>query len=296
MTAGRDRIRLFDRVFEQDGWAKHGLSKTDFVIVDIQNVSDYQASFGTVDDDRPRTWVIEDDCPNVTPPFPWMWTEYHNGGGLMVGVFVCSVFPPHAINPRITFPENAIGVQCDLYFGLRGSPVQMLGSLWYGVDKSTGKAVPTRYSDERSDDSYTGTFHHGENLVATKIGLDFIFPTFLAMSFMHCKNVTIENRAPDAKLSRAYSRRHGVPLVRYYVLNIDPMRKVLREEGNVEHVGLKQALHICRGHFKTYTPEKPLLGRTVGTFWWPMHVRGTAEAGVSLKDYCVKAPRAGEEP
>ena len=51
--------------------------------------------------------------------------------------------------------------------------------------------------------------------------------------------------------------------------------------------GIKKALHICRGHFVTYTPKHPLFGKYVGTFWKPDHVRGNAKNGIVLKDYKV---------
>jgi len=77
-------------------------------------------------------------------------------------------------------------------------------------------------------------------------------------------------------------------------LEIDPMKEVLRTEGQVATVGLQKALHICRGHFKTYD-EKPLFGRLKGTFWWPQTLRGSANQGVVLKDYAVKAPLEEKE-
>ncbi len=46
-------------------------------------------------------------------------------------------------------------------------------------------------------------------------------------------------------------------------------------------------LHMVRGHFKTYTPEKPLFGRMTGTYWWAHHLRGDESAGVVHHDYEV---------
>jgi hypothetical protein len=51
--------------------------------------------------------------------------------------------------------------------------------------------------------------------------------------------------------------------------------------------GLVHALHICRGHFKTFTEDAPLFGKRVGTYWWASQVRGKAEEGVVEKDYRV---------
>jgi hypothetical protein len=109
----------------------------------------------------------------------------------------------------------------------------------------------------------------------------------LAMSFMNCKNVTLEAHERDPLVNRE-RRRHGrKPFLRYHTINIEPMKAVLRTEGNVESEGLRRALHICRGHFATYTADKPLFGRTVGTVWRPSHVRGHASEGVVVSDYNV---------
>lgn len=117
------------------------------------------------------------------------------------------------------------------------------------------------------------------------------FPVRLAISFMHCKNVKVEEQLPSRQIRRAAERK-GDPIERYIVLDIMPMREVLRTEGRSESVGLQRALHICRGHFSTYTEERPLFGKYAGRFWIPSHVRGSADAGKIEKDYRVKAPRS----
>jgi len=117
----------------------------------------------------------------------------------------------------------------------------------------------------------------------------FINLAHLTVSFMHCKNVVQRVVAPPPKLSKRHKERHGRPLFSYRVLEIEPMKQVLRTEGRSEEVGLAKALHICRGHFKDYR-ERGLFGRNKGLYWWDQHARGSIEAGVVGKDYSVKAP------
>jgi hypothetical protein len=117
----------------------------------------------------------------------------------------------------------------------------------------------------------------------------FIYPTFLALSFLHCKNVVVERSAPPEKLNRRHQKQHGVPLTRYHVLNIEPMRKILSREGQVQTLGLRRALHICRGYFADYTKGAGLFGRHHGVFWVPQHTRGSAQYGTIQKDYAVRA-------
>lgn len=116
-------------------------------------------------------------------------------------------------------------------------------------------------------------------------------PCLMAISFMNCKNVAVSDNEPATR-KKSELRAYRGPMVRYKTLEIEPMKKVLRTEGRSEEVGLKRALHICRGHFSTYSEDKPLFGRSGahGNFWIPAHVRGTTERGVVVKDYAVQPP------
>jgi hypothetical protein len=134
----------------------------------------------------------------------------------------------------------------------------------------------------------------------------------LAISFMHCKNVEVRSQADRVSTKK---NRHRVPRsgVRYHVLEIEPMQKVIRgaQASQKGESAFRQALHICRGHFKTY--GRPVLdtdGKQVldfdgqplttpglfgrehlkGTYWWPTHIRGSKEAGEVKKDYEVNEP------
>lgn len=115
---------------------------------------------------------------------------------------------------------------------------------------------------------------------------------FLTLSFMNCKNVDVVEQAPPPKLSKKHERKKGAPLRHYKTLRIDPMRKILRTEGQSQSEGLARALHVCRGHFNTYTQERPLFGKHVGTWWWGPQLRGTADAGEIVKRYDVTAAKS----
>jgi hypothetical protein len=134
-----------------------------------------------------------------------------------------------------------------------------------------------------------------------KAGIAIIRPSLdvvlLTLSFMHCKNVILEMVTPDVKLAKRTHARSGIALHRYHVLNIDPMRTVLRQAA--QHDGLVRhgkALHICRGHFKDYR-QRGLFGQHKGLFWWGQSVKGTAEHGTIEKLYAVESgdrhPAAG---
>jgi hypothetical protein len=110
------------------------------------------------------------------------------------------------------------------------------------------------------------------------------------LAVMNCKNVRIVKGAePPEGIDRARRRNGKPPLYRYHILQVDkaPGTRVVTESES--HTGIKMPLHICRGHFKTYTEEKPLFGKYTGTYWCPPHMKGDAKIGVVDKDYRVKA-------
>lgn len=120
-----------------------------------------------------------------------------------------------------------------------------------------------------------------------------MFPVMLAVGFMNCKNVLLSKVEPDARLNRLRKKAGLKPFLRYHTINIEPMKRVLKAEGGIETEGLRKALHIVRGHFMRYTPERPLFGKHAGTFWAPSHVRGSLKEGVVVSDYRVNPPNDG---
>lgn len=115
-----------------------------------------------------------------------------------------------------------------------------------------------------------------------------LFPCLLAISFTHCKNVELiqqGNPTPGRRNRRA-------PGIKFYTLDILPMRQVLKHEGQSEKTGLRNALHICRGHFKDYT-QNGLFGRYKGVYWWDEQARGALDRGAVLKEYNVKNKNKG---
>ena len=117
-------------------------------------------------------------------------------------------------------------------------------------------------------------------------------PQLLALSFLHCKNVTREEVDPNKDVPRhilKHWQKKGKPLLdKYYVLNIEPMKAILKSEGKSDTVGISKALHICRGHFKDYSKGKGLFGKYHGLFWWDNAVKGSKEKGEVNKEYNIK--------
>lgn len=116
-----------------------------------------------------------------------------------------------------------------------------------------------------------------------------LYPIFLAQSFLHTKNTVVDKLDPPVHVSNKHKQKTGNSLVSYHVLNIMPMREVLRSQGHADKTGLRKALHLCRGHFKNFK-DRGLFGKYKGLFWWEAHIRGSKEHGLALKNYKVGGP------
>jgi hypothetical protein len=120
---------------------------------------------------------------------------------------------------------------------------------------------------------------------------EILYPALLTHSLLNCRNVETETKAPPAKLSKRHQRKRGRPMVTFKTLKVNPMGRRSSGGGGgggVDLGGGQTALHIVRGHFKTYTADRPLLGKHVGTYWWSANVRGSIDNGVVVKDYEVE--------
>lgn len=109
----------------------------------------------------------------------------------------------------------------------------------------------------------------------------------LSFTFANCSNVKLEDVTDEMQPSPKIMRRLKLPCVKRYTLNIaghstNPRTK---SDGPVQE-GI-MPFHLCRGHFATYTAERPLFGRHVGRFWIPPHTRGREERGKIEKDYAA---------
>jgi hypothetical protein len=288
-------------------------------VVLIDNVAEYYYSHHV---DAKRGPDGPEQFPQLAPPFPmafyeytlppWMYdtlfTDAENGAPRalnQVGVLVTAVETSDIhVNPSEHSPLSSVLSECkiglppkwylciELFAGDRTdripwSPVLRVGLT---VDADGALACDPRYGIWALDDRITDNSAIEQHRFWTLMPL--VYPALLANSFLHCRNVSTEEHVPSAKLNKAYLRRHGLPLVRYKTLTIEPMKRILRKEGQVEANGLSKALYICRGHFKDYRESAGLFGKHKGLFWWDMHARGALDHGVVVKDYAIKLPNS----
>lgn len=240
-----------------------------------------------------ESWDVG-DYPNVAPPWPRFFVESrmpNHALGLSEGLHSCGVL----VAARRAGPSEALAglegvrlgwiMMASLVLERRKGQIEFPAMTWFipvtldgtvAINPQTGRLLlPTLVPPGVGEQEW-----RGKALDA----LALLHPFLFAISLSHCRNVEVVTREPSAKESRAFQRRRGDSLVRYHVLQISPMRKVLEHEGTAGEVGLRRAVHICRGHFKDYR-ERGLFGRHRDVYWWEAHVRGHASEGLVLKDY-----------
>jgi hypothetical protein len=99
-------------------------------------------------------------------------------------------------------------------------------------------------------------------------------PALLAISFLHCKNVALEDHTVDRPLAKKHRLKYGREPVAYKTLVIEPLKQILRTEGRSDEHGVAKAMHICRGHFADYRNGRGLFGKYKQMVWIPQVLRG----------------------
>lgn len=259
-----------------------------------------------------REWCPQDQLPNLAPPFPEFFAEFNSPKFHMVqGELVPLDVPEYQVGFLVQSQEVDEKRRCDKAFWDDVSTKFMISHLfqldrflsvqkecrwvircskWMTTASKPISGSPYWTSNEMilfvSDagkyitHAHTGFTAENDSSMAGELLI-----LGLGISFCHCKNVRKVEQIADA--GERFHRREKVPRIKFYTLDINPMREVLRKEGQSESLGIKKALHICRGHFATYSEDSPLFGKYVGTFWRPDHVRGSKEAGEVHKRYSV---------
>lgn len=268
------------------------------VVLRIDNVARYYFEVNSQEN-----WSLETDFPNIAPPFEAFWMEYKSPGiinsegkikpvapalktGRFGALFTVKEIPEIEAKEADTDAHWAMTALCfvdlpGIHRGLRLLPFySMLGVTKEG-QLATIQGRPftnIMFESERIPEFE----QQGITPEDAKRGQTFLYPMLLALSFLHCKNVEIVS---GGKI-RVKSAQKAAPKVKVYTLQIEPIKKILDAAG-ARNTGIKQALHICRGHFKDFSKGKGLFGKYKGLYWWDAQVRGSAELGFIAKDYQV---------
>lgn len=270
------------------------------VLVNAQNVYEHLAATGKS--------AVPDD--GMMPPWNLcsvFWRERLSGPGFRD----CVVVVQKAVEDVTADGYEVVGFQVCMYdrvFGDGGSDLSSgpVGAAMIGVLKNSGR-IPTdgcimgmgsqlgirlagRFmartcgGDPADHISAISRYSEATRRANSEMVLTTLAVPLVAFALANCRNVVQRDRGYTSVPARW--RESGHPRLRYRVLAIDG-RASPQRQGASANTGKRLSLHIVRGHFARYTPEKPLFGKYVGQFWMPQHTRGSADVGTVVKDYAV---------
>jgi hypothetical protein len=302
-----DRLRAKDAKLAAPAWvapwwqeewkrtaiAVHGMfMHPDLPVLLIDNVAAYY--YGS----EQERWDLRDHFPNLAPPYPQWWAEFamprhiHSGEcgdtdvtrlivNGRVGVLTIALTPEEITVG--SFPPNTKWILwSELYIDyghiikpeyqnrlIEGVIVGPHGNIFVCVDEHgviIDRPHIQTYIDTGSPDE-----EHIRDLIT------WLHPMYLAVSFLHCHNVRVEDNVIPKPLRKKFRERHGFDPANYKTLVIEPLKQILRHEGQSDKTGLARAMHICRGHFRDYREGRGLFGKYKKLVWMPALVRGTGK-------------------
>ncbi len=255
----------------------------------VDNIANYIHETFLPEQDGPMDFDVPNEIPNIAPLADSMWFEMY--GDLWErdsrSRSGCLLVVSHDVKEDgrdESIPEQARWIVIATLFFWEENHF-FIGTVCHGLAIGfDGKPIivralksPFLSEKEQRDFQYDEELNNLNPCLMTAL---------FAICFCHCKNITVEAEKISRQARRA-AERAKEPILTFKTINIHPVRKVMTEEGHVESQGIKRALHICRAHFAHYTEEHPLFGKYAGTFYKPMHVRGSLKKGMVIKDYNI---------
>jgi hypothetical protein len=274
--------------YHYSAWEQHAmrmmplLDDPQLPVLRIDNVADYY--YHGSDQEY---WDLKHDFPNLAPPYPAFWCEHHIvshihskekghtdiaalvGSRGRIGALI------HALNPADVkgegdLPEGTrwiLWAELFIDYGLNkhDRPTGPHGSTFFTID-ALGRHLGKPWMQG---------FARPEDANFMKSLMTFYHPTLLAMSFLHCKNVKVEDNRVSKPLAKKWHEKTGRWPAQYKTLIIEPLKQILRHEGRSDQVGVAKAMHICRGHFRDYREGRGLFGKYKQLVWFPQIIRGT---------------------
>jgi len=270
--------------YRENAWADMAKRTHDLImspelpVLLIDNVAEYYYS------SEQEYWDLRDDFPNLAPPYPAFWCEHRmiktihskqcgdtDVSALVprgrIGTLIHGLDPADCKGEGIPTEARWI-LWCELFIDYGDRDVSATGphgSVFLCVD-AEGKIIQRPWMQSLATDA---------DAEIMKSYMTWFNPVFLAMSFLHCRNVTVVDNSVPAPLAKKYRARSGIAPCRYKTLVIEPLKQILRREGRSDQVGVQKALHICRGHFRDYREGRGLFGKYHQLVWMPSIVRGT---------------------
>lgn len=211
------------------------------------------------------------DYPPIRAPYPEMWFEWQLGGSqwfAMAAENSSAEWPMHT-------PRGASRTICIVGGGMRDGAVYVLPAFLVAHANELGDVLgDTRIGRTR--------FQGIAKTITSAESISELEPAALAIGLMNCKNIDLSPpKQVHLKRSGRDKRRGESSAIKYRTIVLPSAPNGGTETGD----GTPKALHKVRGHFKTYTAERPLMGKLVGTYWWNWSYRGNADYGKVISDY-----------
>lgn len=251
------------------------------ICVNAQDVCDYFYSNGK------EEWNPLIDFPSPRPPFPLLWIEWKLSPSLLKKEDQDS---SHPVTSGFLLETKENQVTLNLWrLGIEGlSRVMVL--FRYRFDKS-GEIITELTPKGRTGIELAALAPEHEAFVSqhSQQLVTLLAVPLLTLSFMNCKNIeAVVERESPTKLNIKRQRAGKLPITKIYTLKIDGVRRLINNYSGGTNKGFKNALHLCRGHFKDFSHGRGLFGKLVGRYWWGSVLRGSEENGKVIKDYQVR--------
>lgn len=236
-------------------------------------------------------WDPVRDIPNLAPPFPVVWMEYGRPAH-----FVSKAGEASHQQLNVGFPRR-IGCLARAFDSADGWTYMFILFLQPNEGKDIKVVLTYKVGHDGSvipqDNTRvpmlvvppTDRVNLDQQKCADATACVFRWPFLLAITFMHCKNASLE-RAPKLDTPKPQLKQ-GVPHTRFSRIIVAPFRADARKASGEEGVSVQKALHICRGHFKDYR-KSGLFGKIPGIFWWDQHARGNADCGIVKSTHVIE--------
>lgn len=234
--------------------------------------------------------------PNIAPLAPAMWFEYSGQAveqapskrfGCLLTIDYDRDEDTHAPQwDKLAIPDGTRWILCAQYWIGDGEKISAGKWLYYFAAAEDGHLLDIPYVQWNGGNNQPSSEKQATVQEPGRVYKEMVI-ALLAICFCHCKGTVIQGERVSRQVRRA-AERTGKPVLIFHTIDIKPAARILQKEGHIAENGLEKALHVCRGHFAHYTAEHPLFGKYTGTFYRPMHVRGSIEKGVVIKDYRVQ--------
>lgn len=270
------------------------------LVIGANNVYTYFTSRYTPGD---STAAITKEFPNIAPLGPAVWVEFtipfaekpnQKAGALLL-------YDERAeggwVLQGLVYARNSRGTYCPplgvwlFYLGPGGSPEE--DRVFIPQDTALSERLASSCSgpaEHRNGQTFIRSNSNDNVPYGIRVEEEILFIALVAVTFAHCKGTVLAQHDIPPKIQKARVARGKRPLVTYRTIDIRPATTVLGTHADSRE-SLARALHICRGHFAHYTADRPLFGKVTGTFFVPMHVRGSTQSGQVHKRYAV-SPRS----